>query len=171
MCCPATGSATPRVGRIPAVVQVMTLAKSRERAEEVFVCRELRGMTWAAIAEKIGYRSVGAAQLAYNRALARHPRPNGEAIRAGIVERKMHVINVAMTSLAAAAADGDHQAVAALINTLTKADVELAKLFGLSREQIDVHVTQTASELIAETREKLLAVIDAEVIEPKELTR
>lgn len=137
----------------------MTLARSRERAEKVFVARELRGQSWSQIRDEFGFKSTGAAQMAYNRCLERNPMPGAESVRAGILERKRHTISVAITSLTAAAAEGDHAAVARLVDTITRADAELAKLYGLSRETLDLTVRASASEVIDDAEAKLLALV------------
>jgi hypothetical protein len=149
----------------------MTLAKSRERAERVFVMREVDQKSWSQIAQALGFKSTGAAQMAYTRFLQRNPLPDGTAVRAGILERKRYTLSLAVRSLAAAAADGDHQAVARLVDTVTKADAELARLYGLSREQVDLTVTQSPQQIIAEARDRLLAAVDAEVVECREISR
>jgi hypothetical protein len=142
-----------------AVPQVMSLSKSRERAERVFVARELRGLSWSRCRDEFGFTSIGAVQQAYNRCLQRNPLPGAESVRAGILARKQHCIGVALESLAAAAADGDHAAVARLVDTVTKCDSELAKLYGLSRETLDVAVQVSASQVIDDAETKLLALV------------
>jgi hypothetical protein len=145
--------------------QVMSLAESRARAEQVFVMREVGMQSWSRIRDALGFKSVGAAQQAYKRYQRRNPLPNAESARAGIVERKRVALALALESLADALGGGDHQMVARLIDVFTRADAELARLYGLSRETVDINVTQTAATIIADARERLLAVIDAEVIE------
>ncbi len=110
--------------------------------------------------------------MAYARFLQRNPLPDGTAVRAGILERKRYTLSLAVRSLAAAAADGNHQAVARLVDTVTKADAELARMYGLSREQLDVNVTQTPAAIVDRMEQDLLAlarsntnIIEAEVVE------
>ncbi|WP_244232484.1 hypothetical protein [Mycobacterium innocens] len=46
----------------------------------------------------------------------------------------------------------------------------MARLYGLNApDKLDVTVTQTPAAIIAEARTRLLEVVDAEVIEPKEI--
>lgn len=151
----------------------MSLAESRARAEQVFVMRAVGMQSWSKIRDALGFKSVGAVQQAYKRYNERNPLPNAEAARAEIVERKRVTIGSALKSLADAQKTGDHQMVARMIDVITRADAELAKLYGLSRETVDVNVNTTATQIIAEARERLLAVVDAEVVDddPKEIER
>jgi len=49
--------------------------------------------------------------------------------------------------------------VAALTNAVTKIGAELAKLYGLSREALDLTVRATAGEVIEDAEAKLLALV------------
>lgn len=152
--------------------QVMPLRESRARAEQVFVMRAVGCQPWSKIRDNLGYKSVGAAQMAYRRFLARNPVPDGKTALAEIIERKRVTTGSALAALAQAQKAGDHQMVAQLIGVITRSDAELAKLYGLNApEQVNVNVTQTLPELIADTRQRMLEVLDAEVVEPKEITR
>jgi hypothetical protein len=73
----------------------------------------------------------------------------------------------------AAAIDREDDETAALLNReVCRNRDQLAKLTGFyAPETVDVHVTQTPAAILAETKQRLLAVIDAEVVEPKELTQ
>jgi len=55
-----SGREVSEVGEGVKVPQVMPLAQSRARAEEVFVMRE-RGHTWSQIRDALGFKSVWAA--------------------------------------------------------------------------------------------------------------
>ncbi len=158
----------------------MTLEASRARAEQAFVMREVGMQSWSKIRDALGFRSVGAAQLAVKRYRERNPLPNAEAARAGIVERKRVTLGTALSSLAQAKQAGDHQVVARLIDVITRADAELARLYGLNApEQVDVTVTTDPRAVIDRLEAELLAlvsgrqpqtalggnVIEAEVIE------
>lgn len=154
--------------------QVMPLADSRARAEQAFVMREVGMQSWSKIRDALGFKSVGAAQLAVKRYRDRNPLPNAEAARAGIVERKRVTLGAALRSLAESQKAGDHQSVARLIDVITRADAELARLYGLNApDKLDVTVTQTPAAIIAEARTRLLEVVDAEVIDAptKEIER
>lgn len=152
----------------------MTLAESRRRAEEAFVMREVGCMSWSKIRDQLGFASIGATQLAVKRYCQRNPLPNAKDAAAGIVTRKRHVLGIAMSSLAKAHKAGDHRTVAQLVDAITRADAEMARLYGLGSERVDVNVRvhQSPAEIIAAATADLLAVVDAEVVsETREITR
>ncbi|MGH3725015.1 MAG: hypothetical protein ACRDUS_12950 [Mycobacterium sp.] len=154
--------------------RTMTLAESRARAEQVYIMREIGMKSWSHIRDALGFKSVGAVQNAHKRYAARNPVPGASAAAAGIVERKRYTLGIALTSLAEAHRKGDHRTVAQLLDAITRADAELAKLYGLGSENVNVNVsvTQSLSEIVAEAEQKLLAAIDAEVVdEPKGIGR
>ena len=96
--------------------------------------------------------------------------PDSKATLAAIIERKRVLVGVALRNLTEASQAGDHQSVARMVEVINKADSELAKLYGLGSETINVQVQTSAASVIAEARERLRAlsasnVIDAEVIE------
>lgn len=91
--------------------------------------------------------------------MQRNPVMGGEAVRAEIVERARQCIAVLMESLEAAALANDYGAVAALTNAVTKIGAELAELYGLSREALDLTVRATAGEVIEDAEAKLLALV------------
>lgn len=125
------------------------------------------GQSWRKIAAELDFTSVGGAQRAYDRYLARNPMPKAEEVRAEIVARKKTSVGVLMGSLAQAAKQGDHQAVASLVRTLNAVDAELAKLLGLNApERFEAVVASTASDVLNELESKLTGVIDGEVVEP-----
>ncbi len=151
------------------MAHTMLLAASRERAAEVFVMREVGMRSWRQIRDALGFGSVGAVQSAYKRYLKRNPLPTPDAVRAGIVERRRAVVGVALSSLTEARRNGDHAAVARLVDIIVKADAETAKLFGLGSENVTVTVSQSPAAIIADARDRLLAVVDGDVIDQKEI--
>ncbi|PXW34061.1 UNVERIFIED_CONTAM: hypothetical protein DES50_102686 [Williamsia faeni] len=155
--------------------QVMPLRESRARAEKVFVMRSLGGQPWSKIRDELGFGSVGAAQMAYRRFLARNPVPDGKTVFAEILERKRVTTSAALTAMARAERDGDLQAVATLIGVVSRMDAELAKLYGLNREtvHVDLNVSASPGAILDRAEADLLAlaqrhpqIIDAEVVEP-----
>jgi hypothetical protein len=58
------------------------------RAEQVFVMRAVARQPWSKIRDTLGFGSVGAAQMAYRRFLARNLVPDGKTVFAEIIERK-----------------------------------------------------------------------------------
>ena len=148
----------------------MPLRDSRARAERVFLMRSIGQQPWSKIRDELGFKSVGAAQMAYRRYLRRNPVPDSKSVLAEILERKRALTEQAIAALVKAQKAGDFQAVAGLIRAVTQSDAELARLFGLSQQAqttVNVTVKQMPSEIIAEAQARLLAVIDAEVVEER----
>ena len=59
---------------------------------------------------------------------------------------------------------------AAMLREIRQNDVETARMLGLYEpDRVDVNVSQSASAIVADARHRLLAVVDAEVVEQKEL--
>lgn len=146
--------------------RTMTLHASRLRAERAYVMREVEQKTWAQIRDALDFKSTGAAQNAHKRHLARNPLPNAAGAAAGIVERKRHVLSVAVEALDKALGRGDYRTVAQLVDAITRADAEFAKLYGLGSENVNVRVQRTPQEIIAEMRAALLSQIEDQ---PKEI--
>jgi hypothetical protein len=145
----------------------MPLRESRSRAERVFLMRAVGQQPWSKIRDTLGFGSVGAAQMAYRRYLKRNPVPDSKSVLAEILERKRALTEQAIAALTKAQNAGDFQSVAALIRTVTQSDAELARMFGLSQQTVNVTIKQSPSEIIAEAQARLLAVIDAEVIDER----
>ena len=156
----------------------MPTRESRARAERVFVMRAVGCQPWSKIRDELGFKSVGAAQMAYRRFLARNPVPDGSTVFAEIIERKRVTTGAAMTALARAGRDGDRAAVAQLAGVVSRSDAELAKLYGINApEVLNVNVEHSAATILdraeadllalaRQRRPELLPVIDAEVVEP-----
>jgi Zn-dependent M32 family carboxypeptidase len=145
----------------------MPLRESRSRAERVFLMRAVGQQPWSKIRDELGFGSVGAAQMAHRRYLKRNPVPDSKSVLAEILERKRALTEQAIAALTKAQNAGDFQSVAALIRTVTQSDAELARMFGLSQQTVNVTIKQSPSEIIAEAQARLLAVIDAEVIDER----
>ena len=156
---------------------VMSRYDSRARAAEAYELRTAHH-SWREICTKLGFRSVGAAQTAVNRHVARMGREPTETCR----QTREDSIRLRSRALgerfAVAYVDGDDDKLVMLNRELARNDSELAKLQGLyAPERAEVSVTVSAAELrqrvraVAERadaeRAALLssAVIDAEVVE------
>lgn len=141
---------------------------SRERAKAAFDLRSQRH-SWGEICEQLGYRSVGAAQTAVNRHVTRNRRDSAtettvEAHKAGI-ELRTRAMN---QRFVAAFTAKDDDTMVDLNREILRNESELAKLAGMyapDRQEVNVNVTQTPAAIIADARERLLAVVDAEVVE------
>jgi hypothetical protein len=149
---------------------VMSLADSRARAERVAHLRAVVGVSWSKIAAECGFKSVGAAQNAYKAHRRRNGLPRGEVVLAELLDRHHHRTQQGTLAMAKAQAADDFSGVASLIRALEANDADLAKWFGIGSETtVNVNVNTTATQIIAEARERLLAVVDAEVVEQREI--
>lgn len=142
--------------------QVMSLRESRERAERVYLLRAVLGLSWGAIRDAEGFTSVGGAQRAYERHRARNQMPDARTVAAEIVERKRFTTGKAAAALLKT---DDPHTVAELVRAITTQDAELARLYGLGSKNLNVNVKMTTSELLDEYRDRLLASLDAEVVD------
>jgi hypothetical protein len=150
--------------------QVMPLRDSRARAERAFQLRAI-GRSWRQIATELGYKSNGAAQTA----VARHEQREGpepvERTRRSLVESTRITTSVLFDRFAAAVSREDDQTVAMLNREIVRNRDQLAKLLGAyapERSEVDVNVHSTTTAILAEARQRLLAIdgtIDAEIIE------
>lgn len=149
--------------------QVMSLRESRDRAERVYLLRSVCGLSWSAIRDAEGFTSVGGPQRAYERHRARNPMPSAEVVAAEIMERQRLTQGAAVAALLQAK---DPVAVAALVRAINAGDAQLAKLYGLGQETVQVNVThQSPAQILADAQQRLLAVIDAEVVEQTAIPR
>lgn len=152
-------------------MHVMPLADSRARAEKVAYLRAVAGLSWSRIRDECGFKSVGAAQQAYKAHLRRNPPPNGATVFSELLERNRFRSAQGVVALARAQAAGDHATVASLIRALSSNDAELARWFDIGSETVNININTTATQIIEDARRRLLEVVDAEVVEQKELTQ
>jgi hypothetical protein len=147
----------------------MSRHASQERAAEAFQLRASR-YSWREVCDHLGYRSIGAAQSAVNRhveRLRREPTTISVEAHKFAIETRSRAMTARFT---AAFTAGDDDTLVTLNREIARNEVELAKLAGMyAPEQLNVNVTQTPAAIIAEARDRLLAAVDAEVIEPKEI--
>jgi hypothetical protein len=140
---------------------------ARTRAERAHQLRAI-GRTWAEISSALGYKSRGAAQLAVQRLLERTPPVGAEALRRQEAEELRIRRSVLHERFHDARQRNDDDALVALNRELDRVASRWSKLHGLDapeRQEVNVHVNQTPAAIIAEARERLLAVVDAEVVE------
>ncbi|WKG01394.1 hypothetical protein [Mycolicibacterium sp. HK-90] len=147
----------------------MSAYASRARAEEAFKLRASRH-SWREVCDRLGYRSIGAAQTAVSRHVARQRReatPTTIETHKAAIELRTRALSQRFVR---AFANGDDDTLVTLNREILRNEAELAKIGGLYEpEVLNINVTQTPTQIIAEARERLLAVVDAEVIEQKEL--
>jgi hypothetical protein len=149
----------------------MSRQDSRSRAEQAFALHAC-GRTWADISRELGYKSRSAACDAVARLHRSTPAASPDAVRRSATETLRLLRSMLFDRVVVAKQNNDDDTLIALHRELTRNLSETAKLHGAyAAQQIDVTVTQTASELIAETKQRLLEIVDAEVVEPRELTR
>lgn len=148
---------------------VMSRHDSRARAEDAFRLRAL-GRTWVEISAELGYRSRGAAQLAVKRLHARQPPASPDAVRRSSAESLRILRAILFERVGAAKRRGDDQTLLGLHRELARNVSEAAKLAGAyAPEEINVRVEQSPRQIIAAAEAQLLAIVDAEVIEQREL--
>jgi len=150
----------------------MSHRASRARAIEALQLRARR-KTWTEISSELGFRSRDGARLAVNR-LIRSDVRDPVAERAASVE-KLRVQESALFELyEAAVARRDEEAAAMLSKELRLLVTDAAKIDGHyspQRTQVDVLIHQTPAAIIADARERLMSVIDAEVVHMREIER
>ncbi|OBF42829.1 hypothetical protein A5719_10320 [Mycolicibacterium peregrinum] len=137
----------------------MSTYASRERAAQAFQLRANR-LSWREIADRLEYRSVGAAQSAVSRHVERERR---DAPPTTIEAHKyaMESRTRALTQRFVAAYQAKNDDALVMLNReIARNEVELAKLGGLYEPaRLDVTVTADPSALIAQARDRLLAVL------------
>jgi hypothetical protein len=146
----------------------MSRQDSRARAQEADRLRNL-GRTWSEVAEAVGFKSHGAAQLAVARLHKRNPCQSADQVRRSATEGLRIVRAVLFEQFAEAKQRGDNDDLVMLARELRSNISENTKLNGAyapQRTEFDVTVRQSATAIINEARERLLSVVDAEVIEP-----
>ena len=138
---------------------------SRQRAAEAFQLRGSRH-SWREVCDRLGYRSVGAAQTAVARHVARERR---EATTTSIEAHKFAIetrIRAMHQRFTAAFRSGDDGTLVTLNREIRANEAELAKLGGFyAPEQIDVSLTADPAAVIAQARTRLLEIVDAEVVD------
>ena len=144
----------------------MPLAESRARAEKVAYLRAVVQMSWSRIRDECGFTSIGAVQQAYKAHRRRYPPPSGEFVFAELLDRQQYRNQQGTLAMAKVQAAGDYSGVASLIRALETNDADLAKWFGIGSDTtVNLNVNTSVSQIIADTRRRLRAVVDAEVVE------
>jgi hypothetical protein len=139
---------------------VMPLRDSRARAERAFGLRAV-GRTWREVANELGYKSVGAAQLAVSRHLARSSPESADTTRRGAVESLRITTSVLFDRFAAAVGREDDATVVLLNREIVRNRDQLAKLTGAympEKTEVDVRLST-----VEDTRRRLLARLEQDV--------
>lgn len=144
---------------------------SRVRAEQA-ERMHATGATWQEIADALGFASRKGAQMAVQRLRNATPPETVEQARAKH-DSTLRLLQQRMFSgfLRADQARDDETAVkyAKEIRGLVGDRAKLCGVVAPQRAEVDVIVTETPAALLAETRQRLMAAIDAEVIDVKEI--
>lgn len=142
--------------------------ETRARAERAAKLRGC-GYSWQAVADAEGFRSRQAAQIAVERHYARE-RPAEGVARRSLAEGLMLVKQALFEGLADAKTRGERASVIEHSREIRSVTDQLAKIDGLHAPQkVDVTVHATLSERLANYRQALLDVVDAEVVEAEEI--
>lgn len=141
---------------------VMPLHASRARAERAFSLRAI-GRSWSEVRDELGYKSVGAAQTAVSRHMARNSAEHVDTTRRGAVESLRITTSVLFDRFAAAVVREDDATVALLNREIVRNRDQLARLTGAympERAEVDVTVAGVES-----TRRALLERLERPVLE------
>lgn len=148
---------------------VMPRRDSRARAVEALRLRACC-RTWQEVADELGFRTRGGAQMAVNRLVAAmESDPRYGAVERAVSAATLRELGSRLFPLYEAAADrADEEAAASLSKELRSVVVDHARLTGIAAPQrAEVNVNLSLGEMIAQTRQRLRALdntVDAEVI-------
>jgi len=138
----------------------MSAFASHQRAAEAFNLRASR-YSWREVADRLGYRSIGAAQSAVSRHVARVRRESTETTveshKAAIETRTRALSQRFVTAFTA----GDDDTLVTLNREIARNEAELAKLGGMyvpERSEVTVTVDQTPAAIVERMRTELLAI-------------
>lgn len=152
------------------MVRVMPLKDSRARALEALRLRARR-KTWQEIADELGFRSRGGARLAVCRLVGTMDAdPRYAAVERAVSAASLQEQENGLFDLyESAVRRQDDEAAASLSRELRSLVTDRAKLTGIAAPQrTEVNVNLSVGEMIAQTRQRLLALdntVDAEIIE------
>lgn len=144
----------------------MNRAASTARAEQAWKLR-CTGRTWPEVARELGYRRQDTARKAVAKWLERNPNDDLETMRRASGEMLMTTTRKLGQALDIALELEKTRDVAELGKAIFDGVEKYAKLTGqhvVVPTVVDVNVTQTVVEMITDTRAKLQAAIDAEVV-------
>jgi AraC-like DNA-binding protein len=144
---------------------------TRHRAEQA-ERMHATGATWQEVADALGFKTRQGAIMAVQRLRNQTPPETVEAARAKH-DSTLRLLQQRMFSgfLRVDQAHDDDAAIR-YSKEIRSIVAERAKLHGTyapQRAEVDVSVSTDPAALLAETRQRLMSVIDAEVVEPREL--
>ncbi|WP_131827619.1 hypothetical protein [Mycolicibacterium fortuitum] len=145
---------------------VMNRQASQERCRQGWELRR-RGRTWQEVADELGFKSRQNALKAVNKWLEKNPPDDLETMRRATGDTLIATTHKLADALDDAIDAGKHRDAAELGKVVLDGLDKYAKLTGqhvVVPQVVDVQVTQTVVEMITDTRAKLQAAIDAEVV-------
>lgn len=148
----------------------MTHAASRERCRQGWDLRR-RGRTWDEVATELGWRSRAAACKAVNKWLAQNPQDDLVTMRRASGDTLVEMTTKLAEAVPDAIKAGKYRDAAELGKVVIDGVDKYAKLTGQHvavPKQVDVTVTQTLTQVLADTRARLLGVIEGEIIDVQE---
>ncbi|MFA1701657.1 hypothetical protein ACDT10_01935 [Mycobacterium intracellulare] len=140
----------------------MSRHDSRERAARAATLRALQ-YSWRDVCSELGYRSVGAAQLAVKGHYQRNPGDPCEVTQRNLLEQTRVTSRALLSRFAAAAERRDDDTLAMLNRELVRNRDQIAKLTGAyapDRQQVDVSVSADPAAIIARAEADLLALVE-----------
>lgn len=140
---------------------------SQARTERAWRLR-VRGRSWPEVAEAEGFRTARSARAAVRKWLERNPPEDIAILRRAAGDTIAIVIDRLLDSLEAAQAKGDLRGAAQIGQVVLDGVDKRARLEGLHiAVPTEVHVSvQSMTEVLADTRSRLQAAIDAAPAEP-----
>ncbi len=138
----------------------MTREDSRRRAERAHRLRAL-GRTWQEIADAEGFQSRGAARTAVARYTSTEPAESAEEVRRSASETLRITRSILLGRVASATQRGDDQTLVTLAREVHRNLDQWARLAGAyapTTQQVDVTVSTSPQEIIAETERRLLTL-------------
>jgi hypothetical protein len=137
----------------------MSRHASQERAAEAFQLRASR-YSWREVCDRLGYRSIGAAQSAVNRhveRLRREPTTTSVESHKFAIETRTRAMTARFT---AAFTVGDDDTLIALNREIVRNEAELAKIGGIYEpERVNVNVATDPTAIIDRMESELLALV------------
>lgn len=150
---------------------VMNRQNSQARCRQGWELR-CRGRTWQEVADELGYRSRHSAHKAITKWLQQNAPDDLETMRRASGTMILSTTRKLDEALDEALKDGKTRDAAELGKAIFDGIEKHAKLTGqhvVVPKHVDVTVTQTLTQVLADTRERLLAVIEGEIIDVHEV--
>lgn len=145
---------------------VMNRKASNKRCEQAWELR-CSGRTWSEVAREVGYNSPQAALKAVKSWLEKNPPDELETMRRASGDMLTRGIDKLFKAMEVAERRGELRTLAELVKVAFDGIDKRAKLRGewvAVPTQVDVTVVQTMTEILTDTKARLLDAIDAEIV-------